>query len=119
MYMKLIEVVETPDNASNFGIYELGEDLANKYQGKYFLTQGILRYNILETFEKCDSVIDRALYSLAGYDDIYQTQLEAHMAAKLVCQQCIIDILKYKIKDLTEYKIPDIIWDLPKEDVSE
>jgi len=115
MVMKHIETIETPGSTSNFGIYELGETLSNKYGGKYFLTQGIIREKLLDDLEECDSIIHRALYTLAGYDDIYQTRLEAHMAAKLVCQESVIRGLEYKIKELTEYKIPDIRWDIPKE----
>lgn len=115
MVMRLIETVETPGSLNNFGIYELGDELSSKYGGKYFLSQGIIRDKLLTELDTCDGIIHRALYTLAGYDDIYQTQLEAHMAAKLVCQQSVIDTLKYKIKELSEYKIPDITWNIPKE----
>lgn len=115
MIMNLVETVETPGNTNNFGIYELGKELSSKYNGKYFLTQGIIRDKLLTDLERCDDIIRRGLHITAGYDDIYQTQLEAHMAAKLVCQQIVIDALKYHIKELTEYKIPNITWDLPKE----
>lgn len=115
MEMNLVEIIETPGNTSNFGIYELSKTLSKKYGGEYFLTQGIIRDRLLADLNKCDDIIHRALYGLAGYDDIYTTKLEAHMAAKLVCQQIVINGLRNRIKELAEYPIADISWDLPKD----
>ena len=96
--MKLVQIIEKNNLLpSNWGIYELNEEEAKKYGGKFALSQGIF-----SDFAIKNRGIDKLLLNLDEYkyEGFFETQKEAYMQVKLVEMNCKIERLEKAIKNL-------------------
>jgi len=91
--MKLIEKV------FGFAIYELDEEMTNKFGGKFVLSQAELSKYWLENHSIEDTV---SALKPFNYEGIFQTRLEAYYQANLVEMEHQYNLLKNNVKEVYE-----------------
>lgn len=105
--MKLVERINKNELlCSDWGIYELSEEQAAKYGGKFALSQGIFSDFALERIGENQLLSELKEHSYEGF---FQTRLEAFYQVKLVEMQNKIKWLERVIKESS--KVCDIKMD--------
>lgn len=101
--MKLIERV------FGFAIYELNEELANKFNGKFILSQAEFSNHWLENHSIEETISELKPFN---YEGIFQTRLEAYYQANLVEMEHRYNILKRRIEEIQNItnRQPEINW---------
>ncbi len=91
--MKLIERV------FGFAIYELDEEMTNKFGGKFVLSMAEFSKYWLENHSIEETILELKPFN---YEGILQTRLEAYYQANLVEMEYKYNLLKNNVKEVYE-----------------
>ncbi len=105
--LNLVKTVVISKNQT-MGIYEVPEDLQEKYGGKYFLSSALFSDRWLQT-HTAEEFLDCAMPQ--HYEGFFETQKEAYLTAMLVKASVELNAIRYALEDLKKVEVPNLEWD--------
>lgn len=106
--LNLVKTVVVSKNQT-MGIYEVPENLQEKYGGKYFLSSVLYGDYWLQN-HTAEETFDRVMPQ--HYEGFFETQKEAYLTSILVKASVELDSVRYAIEDFKNVDVPTFEWDM-------